>query len=134
MKVSHTIPIPPTGEILLVEDDPALNKVLSMQLKAHGFNYRSALGGAEALRMLEDRMPALLILDVLMPEINGFEIIEALRRKIANNSLITMIHTAADLDENEKNQLTLGQTVFVTKTKSPEDICQLATALLKEAT
>lgn len=131
MKNSHQSPAL-LGEVLLVEDDAALNAVLSMQLKARGFKYRSAHTGTEALRMLEDRKPDLLILDVRLPELNGFEIIQILRQKEGFSSMRTMIHTAADLDDNERALLTLGHTVFVTKTKACDDICAMARELLSD--
>ena len=122
----------PTGEILLVEDDPALNAVMSMQLKARGFNYRSAHNGTQALHMIEERMPDLLILDVALPDLNGFEIVQILKEKPEAQAIITMIHTSADLEDQERERLTLGHTVFVTKTRACEDICSMVSHLLSK--
>lgn len=122
----------PTGEILLVEDDPALNAVMSMQLKARGFNYRSAHNGTQALQMIEERMPDLLILDVALPDLNGFEIVQILKEKPEAQAIITMIHTSADLEDQERERLTLGHTVFVTKTRACEDICSMVSHLLSK--
>ena len=122
----------PTGEILLFEDDPALNAVMSMQLKARGFNYRSAHNGTQALQMIEERMPDLLILDVALPDLNGFEIVQILKEKPEAQAIITMIHTSADLEDQERERLTLGHTVFVTKTRACEDICSMVSHLLSK--
>ncbi len=61
-------------KILVIEDDPTLNKLLSLHLHAIGYQVMSALGGAEGLRLAHENQVDLVVLDVMMPGVDGWEV------------------------------------------------------------
>lgn len=106
------------GDVLAVDSDASLLDVLSQQLSRDGFAVRTATGGTEALRALRFRRPALLVLDVDLPDGNGFDLVSILRADPRFRSLPLLVFTARDLADEERSRLTLGPTRFVTKSKS----------------
>jgi DNA-binding response OmpR family regulator len=102
-------------DILIVEDDDMLNRVMTIQVQAAGYAVRSARTGAMALKLITDRLPSLLILDLGLPDMSGRELIEELRRNPLTRSLPLIVHTTLDLFEEEKTRLQLGPSKFVTK-------------------
>ena len=68
-----------TKDVLLVEDDPRLQSILALNLRRRGHEVRGALLGAEARRLIAERMPGVLILDVNLPDETGWEILRWLR-------------------------------------------------------
>ena len=66
--------------ILVVDDEPNINDLISTSLKFSGFEVRSAMNGAQALTVAEEFKPHALVLDVMMPGMNGFEVCEKLRK------------------------------------------------------
>ncbi len=117
-------------DILIVEDDELLNTVMSLQLQIAGFSVRSARSGALALKMIEDCVPTVLVLDIGLPDMTGGELIAELRRTPSTCSLPLIVHTSLDLSEREKTQLQLGPSKFVTKTTAfSERLAELITEL-----
>ena len=108
-------------DILIVEDDHMLNRVMVLQLQAAGRSVRSAKTGAIALRLIEDRIPSVLILDVGLPDLTGPEIAARLRQNPLTASIPLIVHTSLDLSEQEKEQLRLGPSRFVTKATAFSD-------------
>jgi CheY-like chemotaxis protein len=115
-------------DILIVEDDDLLNTVMSMQVQIAGFSVRSARSGALALKMIEDCVPNVLVLDIGLPDMTGGELIAELRRHPSTCSLPLIVHTTLDLSEKEKTELQLGPSRFVTKTMAfSERLAELIT-------
>ena len=81
-------------KILLVEDEIDLNNIVTKYLKKNGYNVDSVFDGEEALNYLEYGEYDLIILDVMMPKLNGFEVIKKLRNK--GNHTSVLILTARD--------------------------------------
>jgi len=103
-------------DILIVEDDVMLNQVMTYQVRAIGCSARSARNGLQALKMIEEVIPSVLILDLGLPDISGEEVIAILRENTITSSLPLIIHTTHELSEKEKGKLFLGPSRFVTKT------------------
>jgi polar amino acid transport system substrate-binding protein len=112
-------------DVLLVEDDHMLSIVMSAQL-AHvaGISVRRAFDGHQAMTMIREQTPALMILDISLPGVNGFEIIDALRQDPALCSMPVIINTSQDLTAAEQRQLTLGRMLFITKTRATEELAE----------
>jgi two-component system alkaline phosphatase synthesis response regulator PhoP len=108
-------------DILIVEDDNMLNHVMSLQLQVAGYSVRSARSGTQALKMIKDRVPSVLILDVGLPDMSGQDLIAELRQNPATYSLPLIVHTTLDLSEEEKTQMQLGPSRFVTKATAFSD-------------
>lgn len=65
--------------VLVVDDEPGILRVLSIQLKIHGYEPVTTLSGMEAIELVRAREPDLVLLDILLPDINGLEVLEKLR-------------------------------------------------------
>jgi DNA-binding response OmpR family regulator len=87
------------ASIVLADDDDDLRAVYVPCLRSAGHTVWEASGGSEALELVRAHRPGLLILDVWMPECNGFEVLEALRHDPASNSLkVLMLSNLGDAD------------------------------------
>jgi CheY-like chemotaxis protein len=81
--------------VLLVEDEVGLSKLMVMILEDEGYRVIEAANGAQGLRKLEHETPALIITDYMMPELNGFEMVRAIRRNPAFDSVPILMMSAA---------------------------------------
>lgn len=85
--------------IVLADDEPELRAIYSTCLRAAGHEVWEASDGEEAIGLVVDRQPSLLILDVWMPRVNGFEVLERLRLETCSTSLkIVMLSNLGDSD------------------------------------
>ncbi|WP_235526301.1 response regulator [Nostoc piscinale] len=103
------------ARILIVEDDNDLAQLLITLFERHDIETCLAQTGREAIHLSQELHPDLLILDLILPESDGFMVIDWLRQ---HNHLCTMpvvVYSAKDLDESERQRLKLGYTEFLTK-------------------
>lgn len=91
--------------ILVVDDDPTVRTLLSEHLKTLGYEVATAANGEEALALCAQRRPDLMILDLLMPVLSGFEVVQRLRENPDCDTLPIMILTSMELSEEEQAQL-----------------------------
>jgi CheY-like chemotaxis protein len=92
-------------EVLVVDDERANRDWLSGILEPAGFNVIAASGGAQAIELARSRQPDLVLLDLLMPEVSGFDVVEALRADPATRQMPIMVLTAKDLTAADKRHL-----------------------------
>ena len=90
--------------ILIVEDDDVTRDMLKKSLETHHFKVLEAINGKEALERVQKGKPGLILLDLMMPKMNGFEFLEAYRTQFEKQVPVIVI-TGADLDENDKKFL-----------------------------
>ena len=108
--------------VLIVDDEPMARTLLRLMLVRAGFNVIEADGGVEALQKVKTSKPHLMILDVMMPEMDGFAVCKAVRNDEATSDLpIIMLSAKTDQDSMEKG-LSLGATKYLTKPISPEEL------------
>jgi len=91
--------------VLVVDDEPANLEWLEGVLAPAGFSVISAHGGREGIDLAKARRPHLMLLDLMMPDVNGFDVVEALHADEATRSIPIMIITAKDLTDDDKRQL-----------------------------
>lgn len=109
--------------VLIVEDDPALTQVLATLFAEHGVMAVHANTARDALRLSHDIAPDLLLLDLLLPDNDGFALVDWLREDPRLCRVPLVVYSALDLDEDEKQRLRLGPTEFFTKTRTnPEEV------------
>jgi CheY-like chemotaxis protein len=101
--------------VLVVEDDNELAQVLITLFKHHEIEVYHAQTGREAIRLSQQVNPDLLILDLILPDWDGFEVVEWLSQHNCLHSLPLVVYSAKDLDDTEQNRLKLGQTEFLRK-------------------
>ncbi|MDR2165914.1 MAG: two-component system response regulator CreB [Zoogloeaceae bacterium] len=115
-------------DILIVDDEPAIADVLAYALSSEGFGTEICALGSEALARLADRRYALVILDVGMPDMSGFDICRALRRQ----SDVPVIFLTARTEEVDRIVgLELGADDYVAKPFSPRELVSRVRAILR---
>ena len=114
--------------ILVVDDEPRIIEAVSMNLELEGYQVSAARNGYEALQKLTEDLPDLIILDVMMPEIDGFETL----RKIREVSTVPVIMLTVKGEETDKVKgLDLGADDYVTKPFSPKELVSRVKAVLR---
>lgn len=106
-----------TRKILLVEDDDALANVYLMRLEVEGFEVRRAINGEEALAAAMEYHPDLILLDVMMPKIDGYEVLDILRHTPQTASTKIIVITALSQDTDRKRAQDLGADDFLVKSQ-----------------
>ncbi|QIZ71393.1 PAS domain S-box protein [Oxynema aestuarii] len=120
------------ARVLIVEDDPDLAQVLVATFKRHGIETFHARTGREAIQISQHVIPDLLVLDLVLPEYDGFAVVDWFRQHDRFARMPLVVYSARTLDRNEREQLKLGETEFLTKsTNSPDEFERRAIALLE---
>jgi len=115
--------------ILLVDDEPSIIKLARMYLEREGFHIQSAKDGEAALGMIEREHPALVVLDVMLPKLDGFEVCRRLRA--SNNAIAILMLTARDEDIDKILGLELGADDYLTKPFNPRELVARVKAILR---
>lgn len=111
-----------TQSVLIVDDEPMARTLLRLMLVRAGFNVAEAEDGFDALDKVRKNRPDIVLLDVMMPGMDGFAVCERLRNDAETASLpIIMLSAKTDLASINKG-LRVGATVYLTKPISPEDL------------
>ncbi len=111
------------SKILIVEDDPLIVKIYSTRLKADGYEVLSAENGEEGLKIALAEKPDLVILDVMMPRMDGFGVLEKLRADYEMKDKPVLIYSNLMKEEDIERAKTLGVTEFLVKANySPSQI------------
>ncbi|NDD29492.1 MAG: DNA-binding response regulator [Proteobacteria bacterium] len=102
-------------QILLVDDDEHILRSLMMYLQAEGFEVVVALDGKEALQAVEVARPDLVVLDVMMPELDGFGVLEKLKATAATRAIPVIMLTAKGQDQDVMRGFNLGAQAYMSK-------------------
>jgi CheY-like chemotaxis protein len=94
--------------VLVVEDDPATRELLRRTLEVEGWSVTEAGNGRAALERVADACPDLVLLDLVMPEMDGFEFLEAFRADLRSLSVPVVVLTARELTEEDRRRLNGG--------------------------
>jgi two-component system, OmpR family, response regulator len=124
----------PDGEpvrVLVVDDEPTLTDLLSMALRYEGWQVRTAGDGMAAVRVARQFQPDAVVLDVMLPDLDGFQVLRKLR---ADNATVPVLFlTARDAVEERVAGLTVGGDDYVTKPFSLEEVIARLRALLRRS-
>ena len=118
------------AEILVVDDDRKIVNLVGLYLKHEGFSVLAAYNGQEALNLAIQRQPALIILDLMLPKLNGTEVCQILRTK---TRIPIIMLTARTTEEDKIEGLDLGADDYVTKPFSPKELMSRVRAVLRRA-
>ncbi|HWJ98566.1 MAG TPA: response regulator transcription factor [Acidimicrobiales bacterium] len=120
--------------VLVVDDEEHITELLAMALGYQGFDVERAATGREALDAVVRRAPDLMILDVMMPELDGFEVARRLRLDEGAATRIPIIFlTAKDATQDKVQGLRLGSDDYVTKPFSIEELVERVKAVLRRS-
>ena len=118
-------------KILLVDDEPDIIEILSFNLKQQGYKVFSASNGKEALVQVEKVKPHLIILDVMMPVMDGIDTCEAIRKDKRNEEIIIMFLSARSEDYSHLAAFDVGADDYVNKPIKPKVLNSKVNALLR---
>jgi signal transduction histidine kinase/DNA-binding response OmpR family regulator len=110
------------GYVLIVDDQPDLRSLLEKELVAAGYRARSVPGGAEALEQIDRDPPSAVLLDLMMPPPDGFEVLYRLRQNPRFGDLPVIVVTARDLSPQDYDQLNAWAQRIVRKSGDPRDV------------
>ncbi|WP_322807371.1 response regulator transcription factor, partial [Thermanaerothrix sp.] len=114
--------------ILVVDDEEKMARFIRLNLEHDGFRVVEAHRGEEAIRVLRDALPDLVILDVMLPDMDGFEVLQLIR-EISQVPVIMV--TAKGEEEDRIRGLELGADDYVTKPFSPRELVSRVRAVLR---
>jgi two-component system OmpR family response regulator len=117
------------ARLLVVEDDPNILELLSASLRFAGFEVATATSGSDAVTSAHARRPDLVVLDVMLPDLDGFEVIRRLRDGGVHTPVVFL--TARDATDDKIRGLTLGGDDYVTKPFSLEELTARIRAVLR---
>jgi len=117
------------SRVLVVDDEPNIVDIVSMALRFQGFEVASATTGAEALAAVAEFRPHLMVLDVMLPDMEGFEVARRLGAQRAEVPIIFL--TARDATEDKIQGLTIGGDDYVTKPFSLEELVARIRTILR---
>lgn len=123
------IQVKPTQRILVVDDEASISELISKSLRFVGFDVRTAASGAQALRDAQEFKPHAIVLDVMLPDLDGFEVCKKIRNEGAEVGVLFL--TAKDEMEEKIKGLTLGGDGYMTKPFSLEELIARLRALLR---
>jgi len=121
----------PEARLLVVDDEPNIVELLSASLRFVGFEVTTATDGADAMQQARRRRPDLLVLDVMMPGMDGFDMVRRLRGEGLQMPVLFL--TARDATADRITGLTLGGDDYVTKPFSLEEVIARIRAILRRA-
>ena len=119
------------NKILIIDDEPQIVRALELLMQREGFEVRSASDGVEALSAIEDAAPDLILLDLMMPRMDGFELCQKIRLNPAWKNMIIVILTAKGRDIEREKGMALGADHYVTKPFSTREVVQLIKSALE---
>lgn len=106
--------------VLVVEDDPEINELVGAYVQIAGYDYERALNGTQAVEKARTTHPALIVLDVMLPDFDGFEVARRLKSETNTKSIPIVMLTALDRDDYRQKGRTAGAVGYLTKPFDPD--------------
>ncbi len=121
-----------TGErILVVDDEPDIVALVAFHLVKAGYRVSTASSGPDAINLAKQDLPSLIILDLMLPGMSGFEVLEALRAGDATRDVAVLMLTARREEPDRIRGLSLGADDYLTKPFSPQELVLRVGAILR---
>ena len=117
------------GRVLVVDDEPDVLLLCRLNLQQRGHELLEAADGSTALELARDRHPDVIVLDLMLPGISGYDVLEALQRDEATTDIPVLVLTAKSLRADRERSHGLGASAFMTKPFLPNELCELVDSL-----
>ena len=121
-----------TKRILAVDDEPHILKLVAFSLKSHGYDVLEASDGLSAIGVAQAEKPDLILLDVMMPVLDGYEACRRLKEDPATKDIPVVMLTAKAQVKEQQTGLDSGATDYVCKPFTPKDLVAQVQAILGE--
>ncbi len=108
--------------VLVVDDEPETVELLTDMLESEDYKVLQAYGGQEGIDLAIEKHPEAIILDLMMPEVNGFEVVQQLRAHTEARDIPIMIHTSKDLTEEDRQRLNSHVQAVSSKSSGKEQL------------
>jgi DNA-binding response OmpR family regulator len=122
--------MPDKPVIVVADDDPQVARLISYRLQKMGFDVHIGSDGERALELIRTRAPSLVVLDLMMPVMDGFEVLRAMKDDELIRHIPAIILTAREGDEDVLKGFELGAVDYMTKPFSPAELGARVTASL----
>ena len=116
------------NSVLVVEDDPEINALVGAYAQMCGFEYRAALDGNTAIREAAMRTPDAVILDLMLPDVDGFEVCRRLRKERATSEVPIIILSALSDEKDKRRGRECGANEYLTKPFDPDQLMNTLSA------
>ena len=111
-------------DVLVVEDDAALNRLFCQFVELAGHSVHHALDGGSALLAAEEHPPALVLLDLMLPDITGYEVCKELKRSDRTSTVTVVMVTAMGDEESRRRGMECGATEYLVKPVHPDRLIE----------
>jgi CheY-like chemotaxis protein len=123
------------ANVLVVEDDDDLARILVEFLRRHGLHPVHATDGRQAVKLSQVVAPSLIILDIMLPDTDGFAVVDWLRQHDRLRDVPIMVYTAHDLDAEQRARLDIAPELLFTKSRTaPQDLVKRVAAMIGRMT
>ena len=122
--------MPERPVVLVVEDDPEMNQLQCELLDVHGFDSLAAYTGAEALELCDEKTTDAVLLDLMLPEMDGYETCRRLKSQAATDRLPIIMVTAMDSEDCRQKGLDAGADAYFTKPFDPDQVISTLAVLI----
>ncbi|MEO6445011.1 MAG: response regulator transcription factor [Gemmatimonadaceae bacterium] len=121
----------PGERVLVVDDEPDILALVAYHLVKAGYRVSTATTGSEAVMLAKQERPAILVLDLMLPGMSGFEVLEQLRGEAATRDIAVLMLTARREEPDRIRGLSLGADDYITKPFSPQELVLRVGAILR---
>jgi CheY-like chemotaxis protein len=118
------------GRVLVVDDEPDVLLLCRLNLQQRGHELLEAADGSAALEIARDRHPDVIVLDLMLPGISGYDVLEALQRDVETTDIPVLVLTAKSLRADRERSHGLGASAFLTKPFLPNELCEMVDSLV----
>ena len=118
------------GRVLVVDDEPDVLLLCRLNLQQRGHELLEAADGSTALEIARDRHPDVIVLDLMLPGISGYDVLEELQRDAETTDIPVLVLTAKSLRADRERSHGLGASAFLTKPFLPNELCEMVDSLV----
>ena len=118
------------GRVLVVDDEPDVLLLCRLNLQQRGHELLEAADGSTALEIARELHPDVIVLDLMLPGISGYDVLEALQRDAETTNIPVLVLTAKSLRADRERSHGLGASAFLTKPFLPNELCEMVDSLV----
>ena len=117
--------------VLVVDDEPALLRLMEFVLARQGFRLLTATNGVDALNLVREQKPDLIVLDIMMPRLDGFQVAEAIRANPTTAHMPIIMLSAKAQEADIERGIAVGVDTYITKPFSPDSLVETVLGFLE---